>query len=145
MTKSQKSKKPQFAARKKAFDAVLEAYRSAKDVTGGIGAAAIGEGGKGVSNPVKPSLTDFRCDVDRVINKCVPESDKVMRLRFRLAYIEFDSENPIDMEVMAEKVIGSGRHNLEQGMGAEFIKRGLYPLHGKRGYFHTIRQPRGSV
>ena len=85
MTQNQKSKakqKPQFSARKKAFDAVLEAYRSAKDV--GIGAVAIGDGGKGVSNPVKPSLTDLRCDVDRVINKCVPAEQKALRLRFMI-------------------------------------------------------------
>jgi hypothetical protein len=140
--KSQKSKKPpQFAARKKAFDRVLEAYRDAKD-TGGIGAAVL-SGGKGVSNPVKPSLTDFRCDVMKVVNKCLLNA--VDRLRFRLAYIDFDSESPIDCEVFAERVMGSMRHGLEQGCGAEFIKRGIYPMHGKKGYFHTIRQPRGSV
>lgn len=137
-----KKKPPQFAARKKAFDAVLEAYRNAKD-TGSIGAVAIGEGGKGVSNPVRPSLTDFRCDVDRVLFKCI--KDGGLMARFACAYIMYDSDDPIEMEVYAEKVVGSGRHGLEQGIGNEFIKRGIYPLHGKRGYFHTIRQPRGIV
>jgi len=136
-----RKQKPQFAARKKAFDAVMSAYRQAKDT--GLGAATVDGGGKGVSNPVRPSLTDFRCDVERVFNKCVTAQDMVVR--FRAVYINFDSENPIDNERYADKVIGSMRHGLEQGIGALFIKNGLYPLHGGGGYFHTIRQPRGIV
>lgn len=139
--KSQK-KKPQFAARKKAFDEVMDAYRDAKDSNGGIGAVVVSDGGRGVSNPVRPSLTDFRCDVDRVISKCIPYGHKALGLRFWLAYVMFDSESIIENEVYAEKVMGSLRHNLEQGIGAEFIKRGIYPLHGKRGYFHVVRQSR---
>ena len=141
--KSQKPKKPQFAKRKDAFDKVMEAYRSAKDMNGGIGALLLGAGGKGVMNPVQPSLTDFRCDVDKVINKCCPR--KVDKLRFRLAYIGFDSPDPIEMERYADKVMGGGRHNLEQGMGAEFVKRGIFPMYGRGGYFRSIRQPRGAV
>ena len=133
--------KPQFAARKKAFDSVMTAYRQAKDT--GLGTASIDGGGKGVSNPVRPSLTDFRCDVEKVINKCVTAQDMVVR--FRACYINYDSESSIDNERYADKVIGSMRHGLEQGIGALFIKNGLFPLHGKGGYFHTIRQPRGSV
>lgn len=142
MTKSRKQK-PQFANRKRAFDGVLAMYRQAQDVTGGMGAVNISEGGRGVSNPVRPSLTDFRCDVEKVINKCVKAQDAVVR--FRAAYINYDSEDPIDIERYADKVIGEGRHGLEQGIGALFIKHGIYPLHGKGGYFTTIRQPRGSV
>ena len=136
-----KKKPPQFGARKKAFDDVLDAYRKAKDT--GIGAVVIGDGGKSVRIPTRPSLTDFRCDVDKVIRKCV--TNRVDFIRFRLAYVEFDSDNLIDMEIYADKVVGTGRHNLEQGLGAEFIKRGIYPMHGKRGYFHVVRQPRGDV
>ena len=138
-----KKQKPQFAKRKKAFDTVMQAYRDAKDVTGGMGAVTISDSGGGSPNPAKPNLADLRCDVERVIEKCV--TSEAMRVRFRAAYLEFDSEKPLDMEVFAHHVIGSGRHNLEQGLGAEFIKRGIYPLNGKRGYFHCIRQPRGSV
>ncbi len=133
--------KPQFAARKKAFDAVMDCYRQAKDT--GLGAASIDGNGKGVSNPVRPSLTDFRCDCEKIFNKVVTAQDMVVR--FRASYINFDSESSIDIERYADKVIGSMRHGLEQGIGALFIKYGLYPLHGKGGYFHCIRQPRGSV
>jgi hypothetical protein len=134
--------KPQFAARKKAFDEVMATYRSAKDVTGGLGAITISDASRGSSNPVRPTLTDFRCDVDRILTRCIAG---IILLRFRLSYIEFDSESSIDMEMYAERVMGSMRHNLEQGIGNEFIKRGLYPLHGGKGYFHSVRQPRGAV
>jgi hypothetical protein len=141
--KSQKPKKPLFAARKRAFDRVLEAYRSAKDTNGSIGVILISRGGKGVTNRVRPTLTDFRCDCERVFNHCLRSTaDKI---RFRLAYLEFDSENPIEREIFADKVFGTGRHSLEQGIGALILKIGVYPLYGKNGYFHTVRQPRGSV
>jgi len=133
--------KPQFAARKKAFDSVMDAYRNANDR--GMGSASIDGNGKGVSNPVRPTLTDFRCDCESIIDKCVTEPGMV--IRFRACYVDFDSDNPIDTERYADKVIGSMRHNLEQGVGSLFIKNGLYPLHGRSGYFTTIRQPRGSV
>jgi len=136
-----RKQKPQFAARKKSFDAVMYAYRNAKDT--GLGIPSLDGGGKGVSNPVRPSLTDFRVDVERVINKVITAQDLVVR--FRACYINFDSENPIDNERYADKVIGSGRHAIEQGCGNLFIKNGLWPLHGKGGYFHCIRQPRGIV
>ena len=139
-----KKQKPQFAKRKKAFDAVLEAYRSAGD-TGGIGAMVIGAGGKGVMNPIRPTLADFRADVDRVINKCISREQFELRLRFKAAYILFDSVSSIDCEVFAEKIMGSMRHGLEQGIGALFISRGIYPMYGRGGYFTSIRQPRGSV
>lgn len=136
-----RKQKPQFANRKKAFDSVMACYRQAQDT--GLGSAPIDGGGKGVSNPVRPSLTDFRCDVEKIINRVVTAQDLVVR--FRACYINFDSENPIDNERYADKVIGSMRHGLEQGIGSLFIKHGLFPLHGKGGYFHTIRQPRGIV
>jgi hypothetical protein len=133
--------KPQFAARKKSFDAVMACYRQAQDT--GLGTASIDGGGKGVSNPVRPSLTDFRCDCENIFNKVVTAQDMVVR--FRACYINYDSENLIDNDLYADKVIGSMRHGLEQGIGALFIKNGLYPLHGKGGYFTSIRQPRGRV
>lgn len=133
--------KPQFAARKKAFDAVIACYRQAQDT--GLGTASITGGGKGVSNPVRPSLTDFRCDCELIFNKCLKTEDAVYT--FRVAYLEYDSEDAIEREVYADKVIGGGRHGLEQGIGALFIKNGLFPLHGSGGYFHCVRQPRGAV
>jgi hypothetical protein len=141
MTKSKKAKakNPQHAERKKAFDTVLETYRNAKDT--GIGAVAISGGGKAVSNPARPSFIDFRCDVDRVINKCIPVAHTEIRIRFRAAYIDFDCTDYIEMEVHADRTMkmGLGRHNLEEGIGAEFKKRDIYPI---KKYFHTVRKSR---
>jgi len=140
-----KNKSPQFAKRKKAFDSVMEAYRSAKDTNGGLGAMVIDAGGRETMNPVRPTLTDFRADVDRVVNKCCPS--RISRLRFRLAYIDYDSPDEIEMGKYADKIISTGKNNLEQGVGAEFIKRGIYPMYGKGGYFSTLRtaRPRRSI
>jgi hypothetical protein len=138
-----RKQKPQFAARKRAFDDVMAMYRQAQDVTGGMGALSISDGGKGATNPVRPTMTDFRCDCESIINHCVKNQDAVVR--FRAVYINYDSEEQMDIERYADKVIGAGRHGLEQGIGALMITRGLYPLHGKGGYFTTIRQPRGKI
>ena|ERR1035441_267145 len=138
-----KKKPPQFSKRKRAFDAVLAAYRDAKDTNGGVGSIVLSAGGKGVTNPVRPSLTDFRCDCDKVFNHCL--RTKIDRLRFTLAYLKFDSESSIEREMFADKVYGAGRHGLEQGIGARLLAKGVYPLYGKGGYFTSIRQPRGSV
>lgn len=140
MTKKSKLK-PAYGPRKKAFDNVMAFYRQAQ--SNGVGASVIDGSGKGTSNPVKPSLTDFRCDVEKIINHCVRAQDLVVR--FRACYINYDSENPIDIERYADKVIGALRHGLEQGIGALFIRKGLHPLYGNGGYFRSIRQPRGSV
>lgn len=139
--KSRKSK-PQFRERKLAFDSVLAVYRQAKD-TGGMGAVIIGDGGKGTPNPVRPSLTDFRCDCQKIFSRCLTTEDACYR--FSAAYIEYDSDDPIEMEIHADKVMGKGRHGLEQGMGALMIRNGVYPLYGSRGYFHTLRQPRRKI
>jgi hypothetical protein len=136
-------KPPQFAKRKLSFDSVLAAYRQAKDVNGGMGAVSIGGGGKGTANPVRPSLTDFRCDVVKVLNKVLKTEEA--RKQFAIAYLEYDSDDPIEMEVHAEKIMGQGRHGLEQGIGNLFLAKGLFPLHGHGGYFTCVRQPRGSV
>src|ERR1035438_8278446 len=129
-----KKSKPQFAARKRAFDSVMDAYRQARDQNGGMGSITISDSGKGVSNPVRPSLTDFRCDVEKVLARCL-KSYRAKRdfltayvyykRDFLTAYVYYDSEDTIDLEMHAQQVIGDGRHGLEQGIGALFIKYGL--------------------
>ena len=128
-----KRKAPQFAKRKAAFDAVMAAYRDCQGTT--LGAVKYSDGSGGSRNPAKPTMTDFKCDVDRVLKKCVKQP-----VRFRLAYVEFDSDDPIEREVYAEKVMGPTRHNLEQGIGAEFIRRHISPTRGKKGYFTSVRK-----
>jgi hypothetical protein len=133
-----KKKLPQFAKRKKAFDCVLQAYRDAKNVQVGVSAVNIGCGGKGTSNPCQPNIVDFRADVELVFHK-VFKSESAWRA-FEEAYINFDSEDYIEREVHAQSILGETMHSLAQGLGAEFIKRGIFPLHGKGSYFRTIRR-----
>ena len=84
----------------------MDAYRQAQDQNGGMGSVTISDSGKGVSNPVRPSLTDFRCDCQKVFSKCLTTEDALYK--FSAAYIEYDSDDPIEMTVHAEKIIGSG-------------------------------------
>jgi len=130
-----KKKTPPYAKRKAAFDDVMQAYRDCQVAP--LSAIQYGEASGATRYEAKPTLTDFKCDVERVIDKCV--TDKISFLK---AYVWFDSEDAIEREVHADRVIGAGRHTLEQGIGALFIKRHLYPTKGKGGYFTTIRQPK---
>jgi hypothetical protein len=114
----------------------MQAYRDSLVVP--LSAIQYSDGAGGTRYAAKPTLTDFKCDVDRVIKKCV----KTGRLNFKTAYVWFDSEDAIEREVYADKMIGAGRHNLEQGMGAEFIRRKIHPTKGKGGYFNVIRRQR---
>ena len=130
-----KKKTPPYAKRKAAFDDVLQAYRDCQVAP--LSAIQYGEASGATRYEAKPTLTDFKCDVERVIKKCVTD-----RLNFFKAYVWFDSEDAIVREMHADHVIGEGRHNLEQGIGAEFIKRKIYPTKGKGGYFHVVRKER---
>ena len=138
MKKNQK--RPQFAKRKRAFDETLAAYRNARDYTGGLGAISISDLGKPAKNLAKPSLTDFRCDVEQVLNKVLKTAQ--IKTDFLSAYIYFDSEDVIEMEMNAQNILGDMRHGLEQGLGALFIKKGIHPQYGKGGYFKSIRRPK---
>ena len=135
-----KKKSPPYAKRKRAFDEVLAAYRDSQVAP--LSAIQYGEKGAATRYAAKPTLTDFKCDVDRVIAKCV--KDYARLALFVLAYVCYDSEDAIEREVYADHVMGEGRHNLEQGIGAEFIKRKIYPTKGKGGYFTAIRRSHAS-
>lgn len=140
MQPKQKKKSPPYAKRKLAFDDVMQAYRDSQVAP--LSAIQYGDAAGGTRYAAKPTLTDFKCDVERVITKCVNGKSMIEKLNFLKAYVWFDSEDAIEREMHADKVIGEGRHSLEQGMGALFIKRHLYPTKGKGGYFHVIRKER---
>src|ERR1019366_6519235 len=131
-------KRPQHAKRKKAFDAVMEAYRAARGVQVGVSAVTIGAGGKGTPNPTKPTPVDFRCDVEKVFHKILKTA--LDQQNFYESYLDFDSEDYIERGMHAQKIYGVKMHNLEEGVGAEFLKRGIYPMRGKDSYFLTIRK-----
>jgi hypothetical protein len=134
--KPKKKKPPKFAANKRAFDSTMQSYRTANVVV--LSAMQYTDGDGPTSRyEAKPTPTDFRCDVDCVITKCVKHVKRLVR--FTMTYIYYDSIDPIDMEIYADKMMGPTRHGLEQGMGAEFIKRNLYP---SSKYFKAVRQRR---
>lgn len=130
-----KAAKP-YGRHKKAFDSVLSHYRSLSTSTSlpAVNAAA---GGKPSRNPAKPTPLDFRVDVDRVINIIVPKRD---RLRFYVTYANW-SDDQLEIEKLADKMLGGVRHAYEQRAGAMFIKRGVWPVQNK-GYFFSIRGKR---
>src|ERR1035437_7006279 len=131
--KKQKSKLPLYAKRKKAFDSVMDMYRGVRGMAIGVGAVSLSAGGRGTSNPaVRPSLADFRCDVDNVIKKLVASH---MLCLFYLAYT-YDAEDQRELEIYAQGVLGRDACNVfAQQIGAEFLNRGISPMHGDGGYF----------
>lgn len=96
--------------------------------------AALNVGGKVANNPARPTYTDFRCDVERQVGYHVPAE---LLTKFVQAYIFFDCEDPIEMEMYADKIIGPGRHAVEQKLGAMFRKHSLFPV---SKYFNSVRK-----
>ena len=118
----------------------MAAYREL--AAGGLNITQYKDASKTSRYEARPTPTDFRADVDIVIKKCAYNISA-----FHLAYIEWDPaevDDPIKMGKRAQHIFGGGMHNLEQGMGAEFIRRKLFlitgPVKGVRGYFNVIRQ-----
>src|SRR5271157_1847895 len=141
MRKQEKKKKQNFSKNKRAFDSVLRRFRRLKTV-GGLSATNISGGSPTSPNPTKPSPLDFRSDVDLVVTKILAHS-VISRIKFGYAYLWFDSENVIEQEKFAERLLGSARHSVEQRMGAEFVRRGLFPVQNK-GYFYSLRRSRNE-
>lgn len=131
--KQPKKAKRNYAKAKKAFDAVMAAYRNFSVVS--IKAVNLGANSQGVANPAKPTPIEFRCDVDKAVKLRLKGATVA---QFRETYAEYDSEDSIEMEMHAQRVLGDRRHSIEQRLGAEFLRRGIYPIGGK-GYFHVIR------
>lgn len=138
--KPKKVKPPKFAVNKRAFDETLRAFRDSHG--NALGAMQYNDSSGVPRYEAKPTPTDFKCDVEKVISKCAKKWPGLKN--FYLAYVVFDSDDTIEIEVHANRVIGEGRHGLEQGMGAEFIRRKLFPAQGKKGYFNAIRKWRGA-
>jgi hypothetical protein len=123
-----------FRENKLAFDELMSSYRSAKDT--GIGAAVWANGGGTVTkNPARPSLTDLRCDIEKIVEAHVNEDQLC---RFWAVYSIYDSNDYIEREMFADRMIGPKRHSYEQRIGAKFITNGLYPV---QKYLLSIRKP----
>lgn len=134
-----KARKKDYAKAKKAFDAVIGHYRSLGAI-GSIGALNMEKSGGGTPNPARPTPLDFRCDVEKVIKKVVPQQHYA---RFLKAYIFVECITDLEQEKWADKVLGGLRHSFEQRAGAEFVRKKLFPVMG-RGYFWCLRRARGK-
>lgn len=140
--KKQKKKLPQgFAKNKEAFDSVMNHLRRmGKPTLGHVGAVNIRaqSGGKpAAKNPAKPSTVDFWADVFLAIKAACPRD--INLVQFHIAYTLYDSEDAIDREKHAQKILHDRRHSVEQRLGAEFIRRKIFPVQG-RGYFYSPRR-----
>ncbi len=145
MPQKKKLVKPEgFRKNKEAFDGVMNHLRRmGKPTLGHVGAVNIQaqSGGKpAAKNPAKPSMVDFWADVFLAIKVSVPRD--IDLVKFHIAYTLYDSEDALDRELHAQKILGDRRHSVEQRLGAEFLRRKLHPTQG-RGYFYAPRtQPR---
>lgn len=139
----QKKKPRNYALNKRAFDTVLDYVRRVESLTlgGGVGAIQLdSSGGGGTRDTARPTPVEFRCDVQLAISMKLPKN--INRALFDAAYLEYDSEEAMDREIYAQKVLGDKRHSAEQRLGEEFVRRGLFPIQGKKGYFFHLRKPR---
>jgi hypothetical protein len=143
MRSQQKKQVPEYAKNKKAFDSVMGYLRRmGQPQLGPVGAVnpeRAGSGNASAKNPAKPSMVDFRCDVFMAIKAAMPRG--VNLVDFHIAYTLFDSDDEIERNVHAEKVLHGRCHSVEQRLGAEFIRRKLFPVQG-RGYFYSPRRAR---
>jgi len=69
---------------------------------------------------------DFFCDVEVAIRASLPKA--VSWERFREVYFEYDSDDETERNTHAFKKLGGRCHSVEQRVGAEFLRREIYPL-----------------
>lgn len=134
-------KKPRnFARNKKAFDDVMQHVRDlGVPQLGAVHAMNMATSGSAAPrNPAKPTLVEFRCDVFMAIKAACPKDIDLKQ--FFLAYVlgDADQDDSIAREIHAQKLLHDRRHSVEQRIGAEFLKRKLFPVQGK-GYFFAPR------
>jgi hypothetical protein len=131
-----KKKPKEFSKNKKSFDSVLSYLRSLSGL-GTISAVNLeSAGGRGTPNLAKPLPIDFKVDCYKVFKKIVPSRNMAKFLR---VYTVEECRSELIQEMIADKVLGPSRHSYEQRCGAEFIKRHIYPVQGRGGYFTTIK------
>lgn len=141
--KKEKVKNANHAANKRAFDGVMTHLRLLGrpwlSPCHAVNPEATISGGS--RNPAKPTSVEFWCDVFIAIRATCPRD--ISYVRFFLAYVlgDADQEDAIARELHAQKTLGDRRHSVEQRVGAEFIRRGIFPVQA-RGYFYCPRVAR---
>jgi hypothetical protein len=84
-------------------------------------------------------MVEFWADIFLAIAAAIPKD--IDLVKYHLAYTLYDSEDDIECELHAQELLGNRRHSVEQRLGAEFIKRGIFPVQAK-GYFYCPRRAR---
>lgn len=139
--------KPTTAYRKnkQAFDQVmLYLRRMDAPLLGNVGAMDCSKtgGSPAPRNPISPLPVEFKCDVLLAVAAAMPKG--VNLARFLVSYLVFDSEDEIERSVFAQTILGGRLHSVEQRIGAEFVRRAIWPI---AVYMNPPRlnRPRGAV
>ena len=130
-----------YQKNKKAFDQIVRRLRRlGTPKLGSVGAMnpeKVG-GSPSAKNLIAPTPVDFKADVLLAVKATLPRG--VSLKNFILSYLLFDSDDEIECGLYVRKVIGDRMHSVEQRVGAEFIRRGIWPL---GAYLHAPRVRRG--
>jgi hypothetical protein len=131
----------EFSKNKRAFDGVLKHVRLLGrpwlSPSHAVNPESIGSGGS--RNPAKPNPVEFWSDVFLAVKATCPRD--ITLVRFFLAYVlgDADVEDDIERGKHTYKLLGERMHSVEQRVGCEFLRRGLFPVMGK-GYFWAPRR-----
>ena len=128
---NRKKRVPNFAKQKRAFDQVMEAYRTTTAPF--LGCRNLKLPALAVRDLAKPTPSEFRCDVQLVIASVVAARYHPW---FYAVYSWYENPDALAREMFAQRMLGDRRHSWEQRLGARFIKIGLYPT---RTYFSHTR------
>lgn len=134
-----------YAKNKKAFDEVMLRLRGlGNPKLGPVGAIDFAKAGgsPAAKNPAAPTAVDFRCDVLMAIKAAMPKGVRLSK--FILAYMLWDSEDAMEQNIFSQKVLGGRVHSVEQRVGAEFVRRGIWPDQAYM-YPQRMERPRTSL
>jgi hypothetical protein len=143
MPQKKKQQPKEYRKNKAAFDGVLKHVRLLGrpwlSPSHAVNPESVGSGGS--RNPAKPNPVEFWSDVFLAVKATCPRD--ITLVRFFLAYVlgDADVEDDIMRELHAQRTLGDRRHSVEQRVGAEFIRRRIFPVQGK-GYFYAPRSRR---
>jgi hypothetical protein len=130
-----------YRQNKKAFDRVMRHVRKLGQPFLSPSHAVNPEapGGGGSRNPAKPNLVEFWSDVLLAVQATCPKDVSPFRVIYAYMYVDMGDE--IEQGKYAYKILGTRMHSVEQRIGEEFLRRGIYPVEGK-GYFWCQRRGR---
>jgi len=119
-----------YALNKRAFDQVILYFRRMdRPLLKAVGAVDPGRAEqKGPRyKPMRKAISlDLWCDIMSAIRASMPRG--IPLSKFMLAYIVFDSDDELERNTHAHKILGGRCHSVEQRLGSEFVQRGIHPV-----------------